>query len=433
VKRAVKHSLYCQSLRFRLFLVTLLLTLSVSSAVAASTCDPSHFGAKTDGIAKDTHAIQAAIDACAASGGGTVPLHAGTWLSAPIVLRSHITLQLAAGAILLGSPDHADYPAKVEFRSPGMQSLVSATNATDVAITGTGTIDGNGETWWAEARKFKDAGILGSAHTRPRLVVFDHCTHVRVEGVTLQNSPMWQLVPFDSDDIVIRNIRILAPPHSPNTDAIDPFSSSNIVIDHVYADVGDDDIAIKSGAINSPGGDLPSKNIRITNVDFHHGHGLSIGSEIAGGAQNITVDHARFTDTDNGIRIKANRDRGSDVSNIRMTDIQMTNVKTALIISAFYPSVLPPADLTPAPVTRLTPHFHDIAITNVTAIATKSAGAIVGLPEAPIQGVVLTDISIQAPTGLTIGYASVKATHLAIHAASGPAITQLAGASLATH
>jgi polygalacturonase len=97
--------------------------------------------------------------------------------------------------------------------------------------------------------------------------------------------------------------------------------------------VGDDDIAIKSGAINSPGGDLPSKNIKITNVDFHHGHGLSIGSEIAGGAQNITVEHAHFTGTDNGIRIKANRDRGNDVSGISFTDVQMEDVKTALILS----------------------------------------------------------------------------------------------------
>jgi polygalacturonase len=347
-------------------------------------------------------------------------------------LRDHITLSISAGATLLGSPDHADYPAKTEFRSPGLQSLVSATGASDIAVTGGGTIDGNGESWWVEARQFKDAGILGSEHTRPRLVVFDHCHHVRVEGVTLQNSPMWQLVPFDSDDITIRNIRILAPANSPNTDAIDPFSSSDVIIDHVYADVGDDDIAIKSGAINSPGGDLPSKNIRITNVDFHHGHGLSIGSEIAGGAQNISVNHAKFTGTDNGIRIKANRDRGNDVSNISFNDIQMDQVKTALIISEYYPSVLPTGEMTAAPVTRLTPHFHDIVITNVKATATKSAGAIVGLPEAPITGVSLKNISVEAPSGLTIGYASVTAEHLEVHATTGPGITKLAGATIAS-
>jgi polygalacturonase len=400
--------------------------------VVAKVCNVRQFGAKGDGATKDTIAIQAAIDSCARSGGGTVRLEGGSFLSAPIVLRDHITLEVAAGAVLLGSPDHADYHAKTEFRSPGLQSLISATGASDVAITGGGTIDGNGESWWTEARQYKDAGILGSEHTRPRLVVFDHCRHVRVEGVTLQNSPMWQLVPYNSDDVTIRNIRVLAPEKSPNTDAIDPFSSSNVVIDHVFADVGDDDIAIKSGAINSPGGDLQSKNIRISNVDFRHGHGLSIGSEIAGGAQDISVEHAHFSGTDNGIRIKSNRDRGNDVSDIHFNDIQMEDVKTALIISEYYPSVLPSGEVAAAPVTRLTPHFHDISITNMTATATKSAGAIAGLPEAPIQAVTLRNVSIQAPQGLTIGYARVTAEHLEIQAGSGPAVTQLSGASLLT-
>jgi polygalacturonase len=402
---------------------------SIRALAAGGTCNVRQYGATSDGVTKSTAAIQRAIDACAKAGGGTVAIEGGTFVSGPVVLRDHITLNIAEGATLLGSPDHADYPSKTEFRSPGLQSLVSATGATDVAITGKGTIDGNGTSWWAEARQFKDAGILGSEHTRPRLVVFDHCHHVLVEGVTLQNSPMWQLVPYDSDDVTIRNLRVLAPANSPNTDAIDPFSSSNVVIDHVYADVGDDDIAIKSGAINSPGGDLPSKNIRITNVDFHHGHGLSIGSEIAGGAQNISVKHAKFTDTDNGIRIKANRDRGNDVSNITFNDVQMDQVKIALIISEYYPSVLPTGEMLAAPVTRLTPHFHDIVITNLKATATKSAGAIVGLPEAPIAGVTLTNVSIDAPQGLTIGYATVMAQHIDIHATSGPGITKLAGAN----
>ncbi|HEY6413469.1 MAG TPA: glycoside hydrolase family 28 protein [Edaphobacter sp.] len=393
-------------------------------------CDVRQHGAKGDGTTKDTLAIQAAVDECAHAGGGTVRLSGGTFLSAPIVLRSHITFELGAGGVLLGSPDHDDYPAKTEFRSPGRQSLVSATDAEDVAITGSGVIDGNGESWWIEARRFKDAGILGSEHTRPRLVVFDHCHHIRVEGVTLQNSPMWQLVPYNSDDVVIRNIRVLAPEKSPNTDAVNPFSSSNVVIDHLFADVGDDNIAIKSGAINSPGGDLPSKNIRITNVDFRHGHGLSIGSEIAGGVQNVSVEHALFRGTDNGIRIKANRDRGNDVSGIHVHDVQMEDVKTALILSEYYPGVLPSADIASAPVTRLTPHFHDIVIENVTATATKNAGAIAGLPEAPIQGVTLRNVSIRAPLGFTIGYATVVAENFYVHVPAGEAITKLPGASL---
>ena len=416
--------------RFSNFLAAALLFFPLSASAAGRVCDVRQHGAKGDGVTKDTHAIQAAIDECAHSGGGTVRLSGGTFLSAPIVLRSHIVLELAAGTVLLGSPDHGDYPAKTEFRSPGLQSLVSATDAEDISITGSGVIDGNGESWWIEARRFKDSGILGSEHSRPRLVVFDHCHHVRVEGVTLQNSPMWQLVPYNSDDVVIRNIRVLAPATSPNTDAVNPFSSSNVVIDHLFADVGDDNIAIKSGAINSPGGDLPSKNIRITNVSFQHGHGLSIGSEIAGGVQNVSVEHAHFSGTDNGIRIKANRDRGNDVSGIHFDDIQMEGVKTALIISAYYPGVLPSEDLAAAPVTRLTPHFHDIVIENMTATATKTAGVIAGLPEAPIQGLTLRNVSVHAPTGVTIGYATVTAEHFDVHVPDGQAITKLPGASL---
>ncbi|MGC2300759.1 MAG: glycoside hydrolase family 28 protein, partial [Acidobacteriaceae bacterium] len=322
---------------FSLLLSSLALTLVAMAPATArglsTNCDPQAYGAKVDGVSKDTAAIQAAIDACEQRGGGTVRLSAGTWLSAPIVLKSNITLELDNGATLLGSSDHHDYAPKTEFRAPGLQSLVSATNATNVTITGDGVIDGAGESWWQEARTVGDHGVMGSDHTRPRLVVFDHCRHVLVAGVTIQNSPMWQLVPYYSDDVTIRNIKILAPQHSPNTDAIDPFSSSHVRIDHVFADVGDDDVAIKSGKANSEGPDDPSRDITITDCTFLHGHGLSVGSEIAGGARNIRAERIHFDGTDNGIRIKANRDRGNDVSSLFFRDIDMKNVKNAIIIS----------------------------------------------------------------------------------------------------
>src|SRR5580658_2189635 len=235
--------------------------IPANAAATADLCNPNKHGAKGDGVTKDTAAIQAAIDACEAQGGGTVRLVAGTYLSAPIVLKDNIALQLDKGATLLGSPEHSDYPAITMFHLPDLQPLVSATNATNVAITGEGVIDGNGETWWQMARSIKDAGILGSGHPRPKLIIFDHCKHVRVEGVTIQNSPMWQLVPYYSDDVIIRNVKILAPQFSPNTDAIDPFSSSHVVIDHVTSDTGDDNVAIKSGAANSPGPDDSVRDI----------------------------------------------------------------------------------------------------------------------------------------------------------------------------
>ncbi len=405
--------------------------ISPAALHAARTCHPRDFGAKGDGTTKDTAAIQSAIDACAAKAGGIVRLTAGTYLTAPIVLKSNITLQLDKGATLLGSPDHGDYPAITEFRLPDVQPLVSATNAENVSITGEGTIDGNGESWWRMARSVRDAGVMGNPHPRPRLVVFDHCKHVRVEGVTIQNSPMWQLVPYYCDDVVIHNIRVLAPQHSPNTDAIDPFSSSNVRIDHLYANVGDDDIAIKSGAINSPGGDEPSRDITISDCTFLHGHGLSIGSEIAGGAHDILAERIHFDGTDNGIRVKANRDRGNDVSNLVFRDIDMKDVRNPLVISEYYPRILPPeGTVAPQPVTRLTPHFHNIVLQNVTATGAAMAGAIVGLPEAPVTGIVLQNVSLSGEKGLSIGYATVTGQNVKVEAAQGEAIMKLAGANV---
>jgi polygalacturonase len=417
---------------FRLATVAVLTMGALPAMAAGKVCDARTYGAKADGTTKDTKAIQAAIEDCASAGGGTVTLSGGTFLSAPLVLKSNITLEVAKGATLLGSPDHEDYPKKIEFKGPGYQSLIGATNAEHVSITGGGTIDGNGESWWALARTQKNAGVLGSENSRPRGLVFDHCKHVRIEGVTVQNSPYWQIVPYYSDDVMIRNVRILAPARSPNTDAIDPFSSSNVVIDHVYADVGDDDVAIKSGMINSPGPDAPSKNITITDCDFEHGHGLSIGSEIAGGAQNIHAERIHFKGTDQGIRIKANRDRGNDVSNISFKDITMEDVRTSILISEYYPKALPEGEVAAEPVQRLTPHFHDITIENVKSTNSGWAGVVIGLPESPVKNVVMKNVDIEAKKGMTIAYATVNATNLKVTAGEGESITVAPNAKLIT-
>jgi polygalacturonase len=238
---------------------------------------------------------------------------------------------------------------------------------------------------------------------------------------------MWQVVPYYSDDVTIRNVKILAPQHSPNTDAIDPFSSSHVVIEHVVADVGDDNIAIKSGAIGSAGPDDPSTDIVIRDCTFLHGHGLSVGSEIAGGARNILAERISFEGTDNGIRVKANRDRGNDVGNLVFRDITMKNVKNALIVSEYYPKVLPPEGETAQAVTRLTPHFHDIVVENVTATGSDVAGAIVGLPESPVKNIVLKNVKIAAQKGMTVGFADVTAERLSVEAADGKGIVVVEG------
>lgn len=402
---------------------------STSPLYAARTCNPREFGAKGDGTTKDTVALQSAIDACSAQGGGTVRVQAGTYVSAPIVLKSNVTLHLDKDAKILGSPDHGDYPPMTMFHLPDLQPLVSATSAENITINGEGMIDGNGQSWWDEARKTHNAGVLGN-HPRPKLIIFDHCKNIHVEGITIQNSPMWQLVPYYTDNMVISHVKIFAPQHSPNTDAIDPFSSSNITIDHVYSDVGDDNIAIKSGPINSPGPDSPSRNITITDCTFMHGHGLSVGSELSGGAQNIRAERITFEGTDQGIRVKANRDRGNDVGNFVFRDLTMKDVGTAILISEYYPKVMPPDDEAPQPVGRLTPHFHDIDIENVTATGIKTAGVVVGLPESPVKNVVLKNVKISAEKGMTIGYADVTGEGVSVTAQEGEGITKLKGANV---
>jgi polygalacturonase len=402
----------------RLVAAAAMVAMAVPAMAAGKVCNVKKYGAKGDGATKDTAAVQKAIDDCAAAKGGTVVVPAGTFVIAPILLKSNITLQLDKGATLLGSTDMDEYPMVTFARHPTKQPLVSAVNAEHVAIVGEGTIDGSGKVWWDYVKGGKDVGVLGNPKPRPMGVVFDHSKHIRMEGVTVQNAGFWQIVPYNSDDLTFRNIKILAP-HSPNTDAIDPFSSSNIVIDHVFSSVGDDNIAIKSGEINSPGPDAPSKNITITDCTFENGHGLSIGSEIAGGVQNVHAERIHFKGTDQGIRIKANRDRGNDVSNISFKDITMDDVKTSILISEYYPKAMPEGPVEAAPVQRLTPHFHNIRIENVKSQDTAWAGVIVGLPESPVVDIELKNVNIEGKKGMQIGYATVTTDGLTVTTSDG--------------
>lgn len=392
---------------------------------AAKTCDVRHFGAKGDGTTKDTAALQKAIDACAgasAAAAGTVKVPAGTYVTGPIELKSNLTFDLESGATLLGSPDRADFAPYTFAGKQTVAPLVRTANATNVTLTGGGVIDGNGHLWWEYVRGVKDSGVLGTDHPRPMGLLLDHSHHITVTHITVQNSGFWQIVPYYSDDLHFSYDRVLAP-KSPNTDGLDPFSSSNITIDHLYEAEGDDNIAIKSGAIDSPGPDAPSHDITITDCTFAAGHGLSIGSELSGGAYNIHVERVHLSGTDQGIRIKANRDRGHDVSNITFKDIDMVNVHTAILISEYYPRVYPEGDVAAAPIGRLTPFFHNIRIDNVKATGSASAGVIVGLPESRVKDIILTNVDIQANTGMKIAYADVILNNVKVTATTGEAIT----------
>ena len=402
--------------------VAAMLGMSAVAMAAGKVCDVKKYGAKGDGTTKDTTAVQKAIDECSAGkGGGTVEVPAGTYVIAPISLKSNMTLHLAKDSTLLGSPDREDFPKALFARHPTVMPLVGSINAEHITIDGEGTIDGNGHIWWEYVRGVRDSGVLGTDHPRPMGVVFDHSKHIKMEGVTVQNSGFWQIVPYYADDLTFRNIKVLAP-LSPNTDAIDPFSSSNIVIDHVFASTGDDNVAIKSGEINSPGPDDPSKNITITDCTFERGHGISIGSEIAGGVQNVHVERIHFKGTDQGIRIKSNRDRGNDVSNISYKDITMEDVKTAILVTEYYPSAPPAGEVPSVPVGRLTPKFHNITIENVTATNSGSAGYIVGLPESPVMDFTMKNVHLAGKTGLKIAYATVTLEDVTVTPDTGEGI-----------
>jgi len=392
------------------------------SASAARVCDVKAYGAKGDGHSKDTRAIQSAIDACASQGGGTVRLTAGVYLTGPIVLKSHITLEVQTGATLLGSQDKTDYPPMQELREPAVQPLIGATQANHVTIRGGGTIDGAGQPWWADVYSHRHMPDFSPA-LRPRLIVLDHCKHVLIENVTIQNSASWQVVPYYSDDVTIRNGKILSAARSPNTDGIDPFSSHHVTISHMTIDVGDDNVAIKSGQPGSPGPDDPSTDITIRDCTFLHGHGMSIGSEIAGGVQRVRASHVHFIGTGNGIRIKSNRDRGGNIGDFDFRDLTMEHVGTPIQITEYYPRIS--KNDTAQPMTRLTPRFHDIHIAHLTATDAKQAGIVIGLPESPITTITLRDVSIHANRGMTVSDATITAHHLAITAAQGKPITLL--------
>jgi polygalacturonase len=388
------------------------LLAAAACAKSATVCDPKTFGAKADGKTRDTAAVQAAIDKCS---GGTVRVTAGTYLIAPITLKNNVTLQLDSGAKLLGTEDPADYrdPAK----AGGFVSLVNATRQENIAITGEGVIDGSGAPWWEKARAAKKAGT--DLPLRPRLVTFSRCKHIRVEGVTLANSPMFHLVPSMCEDVVIRRVKIDAPRDAPNTDGIDPAASRNVRISECVIDVGDDNIAVKSGTADPDHPNAAAGDITISNCTFLHGHGVSIGSETNGGVKGMRVENCKFIGTENGLRVKSYRGRGGIVSDLIYSDITMENVTAAITITEYYPKI--PKTDEALPMKEGTPAFRNIRIANLTATATKSAGVIVGLPESPITGVVLDNVRISAPTGIVVRNATVNTTKTTIEAKKGPA------------
>jgi polygalacturonase len=396
-------------------------------------CDPRAYGAKADGRAKDTRAIQTAMDSCAARGGGIVRLASGRFLTAPLVLRSHVRLEIERGATLLGSQDINDYPTLPNENR--RQPLLTSNGATDVAIVGAGTINGQGQPWWVVARA-EDAANTPEK-PRPWLIDLYKTRHILIAGITLKNSPMYTIALRSSADVTVRDIKILNPPDAPNTDGIDPVSSRHVYISHVQIDTGDDDIAIKSGLPKRGVPEEVCSDITIRDSTLLHGHGLSIGSETAGGVRNVVAENIRFHGTQAGIRVKSNRDRGNVIANIAYRNLTMTNVGTAISISEYYNGYSPdwklPASDTAQKIGPHTPQFRNFSITHLTATGSKRAGLLVGLPESPITGMTLNDVQIHAQTGLLIRDANVHADGLVVVVKQGQPILKQQGAQLSGH
>ena len=415
------------------------------------------FGAVGDGITLNTEAFAKAIDALVQKGGGKLVVPQGVWHTGPIVLKSHINLHLNAGAVILFAADETLYPL-IDTSFEGLdtrrcQSPLSANGATDIAITGKGVIDGNGQYWrpvkkgkvtenhWKEllaipgSQEMKPGYWVPSAgyakgeqganmnvpnaktdaewnaikrFVRPVMVSLVKCKNVHLKGIIFQNSPAWNLHPLMCENVIVEDVLVRNPSFAQNGDALDLESCKNALIINSRFDAGDDGICIKSGKdADGRRRGIPCENVVVKGCTVFAGHGgFVVGSEMSGGVKNILVDQCQFLGTDVGLRFKSTRGRGGIVENIYIKNISMTDIKTdAITFNMYYggKSVAEmladgdnPDNVTKMPVNEETPIFRNIDIKNIICNGAGRAMEFNGLPEMPIDGISLKDITILA-------------------------------------
>ncbi|MBZ9630029.1 glycoside hydrolase family 28 protein [Salegentibacter sp. LM13S] len=423
------------------------------------------FGAEAGGLTKNTKAIADAIADVHDNGGGKVIIPRGIWLTGPIEFKSNINLHLEAGALLLFSRDFDDYELiKTSFEGLNTvrnQSPISALEVENIAITGKGTIDGNGDAWrpvkkgkmtssqwetllnsggvlsedekmWFPSEKSKkghesssnfnvpdliDDNELASVKDflRPVMVSIVKSKSILLDGPTFQNSPAWNIHPLMSENVIIRNLNVRNPWYSQNGDGLDLESCKNALIYNNTFDVGDDAICFKSGK-NKDGRDrgMPTENVIVKNNIVYHGHGgFVIGSEMSGGVKNVHVSNCTFIGTDVGLRFKSTRGRGGVVEDIFISDIDMVDIPTETIrFNMFYGGNSPilegdqdaedeARDEEPEPVTEETPSFRNISMKNIRAIGSKKAAFFMGLPEMSLENVSLKNAVFEVEEGIT--------------------------------
>ncbi len=408
-----------------------------------------------------TATLQKTIDACHQAGGGTVVVPAGFWLTGPLVLKSNVNLHLSEGALLQFSDRFDDYPIVVTSwegqDAVRCQSPISASQASNIAITGKGIIDGAGQVWrqvkkekltagqwkqlvasggildkeekiWYPTARAKlghetpGAGRISAGYTvensenikeflRPNMVRFTDCRRILLEGVSFQNSPAWNIHPMLCEHIIIRNVSVRNPWFAQNGDGLDLESCRFGLIENATFDVGDDGICIKSGRDEEGRRrGVPTENIIVRNSTVFHGHGgFVIGSEMSGGVNNIYVTNCNFLGTDVGLRFKTARGRGGVVENIYISDINMTNIPGEAILFDMYYEARDPVPqpgeqnalpvMKAAPLNEGTPRFQNFHIRNVTCKGAETAIMVRGLPEMSIKNIVIENVSMRSKKG----------------------------------
>ncbi len=374
------------------------------------------YGAVGDGAKDCSVAFHNAIEACSRAGGGRVIASAGIFRTGPIHLRSKVNLHVSAGASLRFIPDPGLYLPAVYTRWEGVEcmsysALIYAFEQEDIAVTGSGILDGQAdrERWWpwngspfygggpnqpnqtaARRRLFKMGDddvpvrerLFGEgSYLRPNFLQFYRCRNVLIEGVSVHNSPMWQIHPVLCSNVTVRGVT--AASHGPNNDGCNPESCRNVLIEDCLFDTGDDCIAIKSGR-NRDGRRVgaPSENIIVRNCQMKDGHGgVTIGSEASGGVRNVFAENCRMDspNLDRALRLKTNSVRGGFIENIFMRNVTVGQVADAVLsINLFYEE---------GNAGQFPPVVRNIRMTNVSSRKSKFGLYLRGYPNAPLRDI----------------------------------------------
>ncbi len=430
------------------------------------------FGGVNDGGTLNTEAFAKAMRHLASKGGGKLVVPAGIWLTGPIQFENNTELHVELGALVLFTTDFDAYPlVSTIYEGNSIQKKMSplwALGKHDVAITGQGAFDAQGQAWrpskkgkftesqwkaltsgkgiehknvwYPDAKDDELAGKPGSPDSRrvlqrPVLLEFTSCQRMLLKDATFSNSPAWNVHPLKCEDVTIDHVTIRNPWYAQNGDGLDLESCNRAIIRNSIFDVGDDAICIKSGK-NKEGRDwkMPCQNVIIEGCTVLHGHGgFVIGSEMSSGARNIYVNNCVFNGTDTGLRMKSTRGRGGVVENIFIENIYMVDIKGDAFTFDLYYANKPVAgksdndssakDAVPA-VTEETPCFKNLYISNVFCQGAQRAIWFNGLPEMPLDNLQMKNSLFVSEKGAELQYAkNILLENVTIKPGKGERIT----------